>query len=584
MFVSLMTVSSLAAKDYSQAEIKAEALKTLGLFKGVSETDFDLERAPTRAEALVMFIRMMGSEKAALSCNYRHPFTDVPSWCDRYVAYAYKNGYTFGMSETIFGSSIPASAATYLTFILRALNYEEGYGKDFRWDDPFTFAWSRDILPSEVDTDNFERADAVLVSWAALSVPMNMGNAALAELMVMDGVFTQSQLDQAWNMVENGSGSSTVNGIKMGSYVCTIDSNSFIYLYGYRPVITLKSDGSFSLIANIGEGMSTSSGHWETAMNDSEETLLYLFIDKGELYGSETGVYGFSVYKDTIYVEDGSLGITPVYSEFVYDPRYVPEVPAIGDTSGGETSECGKKLEGDDAAATNLRDTILSDPAGTLVKLGIVNSTAPKRPDETTALLSAIRSDQKKMGTNVVTNGSLTEIYRYWGNREQLEQYSREMLDHYDVAVTNARVKELSDYFAEGKTLNQTTPASMGKPMFGYYFCEFWNEQTDSTVVGGVKLSFGNVRRGLYRDKNITLSELPTAEKNSFIVILPEEHLIVAYNYNDQRDGADWMADCWVLACDVDDAGKLQCHGVFCESFSNGMRLFCEATYSISVS
>ena len=67
-----------SSRDTSFEEELATDLKALGLFKGVSDTNFDLNREPTRVEALVMLIRILGKESEALSNNYRHPFTDVP--------------------------------------------------------------------------------------------------------------------------------------------------------------------------------------------------------------------------------------------------------------------------------------------------------------------------------------------------------------------------------------------------------------------------------------------------------------------------------------------------------------------------
>ena len=89
------------ARDTSAEETTAAALKSLGLFRGVSDTNFDLNRAPTRVEALVMLIRTLGKESEALGKNWTHPFTDVPRWADRYVGYAYTQGLTKGSSATI---------------------------------------------------------------------------------------------------------------------------------------------------------------------------------------------------------------------------------------------------------------------------------------------------------------------------------------------------------------------------------------------------------------------------------------------------------------------------------------------------
>ena len=96
-------------------------LKQLGLFRGASEqedgtADFDLNREPSREEALIMLIRALGKEDKARGYGKTHPFTDVPAWADGYVSYAYENGLTKGVSDTRMRSPfkkapLPASAA-----------------------------------------------------------------------------------------------------------------------------------------------------------------------------------------------------------------------------------------------------------------------------------------------------------------------------------------------------------------------------------------------------------------------------------------------------------------------------------------
>ncbi len=62
--ISAMLIPAYAANT-AEAAAKASALKQLRLFKGVSETDFALDRGPTRAEALVMLVRTLGKEAEA---------------------------------------------------------------------------------------------------------------------------------------------------------------------------------------------------------------------------------------------------------------------------------------------------------------------------------------------------------------------------------------------------------------------------------------------------------------------------------------------------------------------------------------
>jgi hypothetical protein len=176
-----LPVSAFAAeRDTSFEETLAVSLKEMGLFKGVSDTDFDLNREPTRVEALVMLVRLLDGEKTALAGDWEHPFTDVPSWADKYVGYAYENGLTNGTSATTFGEG-DASASMYITFVLRALGYSDANGEDFTWDDPFTLAEEIGIIPDCVDLDNFWRADIVSVSYAALAAEVKDGDTILAK-------------------------------------------------------------------------------------------------------------------------------------------------------------------------------------------------------------------------------------------------------------------------------------------------------------------------------------------------------------------------------------------------------------------
>jgi len=196
--VFAMLIPAYAASS-TEAEAKAAALKQLGLFKGVSDTDFALDRAPTRTEALIMLIRAMGKESEALSGTWSHPFTDVDSWADKYVGYGYEKGLTKGVSATEFGTG-NAGSDMYLTFMLRALGYDDSKG-DFTWDSPDTLAKAVGILPDSVDTSNFLRADVAVVSWAALEADLKTGMQRLAKKLIAENVFTSDAYAQAIALV-----------------------------------------------------------------------------------------------------------------------------------------------------------------------------------------------------------------------------------------------------------------------------------------------------------------------------------------------------------------------------------------------
>ena len=122
-YCGFYSIASSSSVDYPAM---AASLKTLTLFRG-SDTGygegFDLEKAPTRMEALIMLIRLLGEESEALTCTAYQPFTDVPDWALPYAAYAYSKGYTNGVGPTTFGTTMSASAEMYTEFLLRALRY-----------------------------------------------------------------------------------------------------------------------------------------------------------------------------------------------------------------------------------------------------------------------------------------------------------------------------------------------------------------------------------------------------------------------------------------------------------------------------
>ena len=195
---------TVSARDVSREESLAGELKKLGIFYGVSETNFDLEREPTRVETVVMLIRVLGKEAEALGGKWEHPFTDVPDWADKYIGYAYKHGLAKGVDYTRFGASEKATSAMYITYVLRALGYSDTNGADFVWNDPYTLAKTVGILSSSVDTETFWRADVVLVSHAALESYLKGTKTTLYEKLISSGVFTLAEFNLTYKKSGNG--------------------------------------------------------------------------------------------------------------------------------------------------------------------------------------------------------------------------------------------------------------------------------------------------------------------------------------------------------------------------------------------
>jgi len=189
-----------AQRDSGFAGTLASDLQSLGLFKGVSDSGsgFDLGRAPTKAEAVVMLIRMLGKDGEAQSGTWADPFTDVDPWAVNYIGYAHEKGLVNGVTGTRFGSG-SATAQTFLTLMLRALGYSDADGGDFTYADPYTLARNAGILPRFVDTADFLRADAVTVMYASLNADIKGTSATLASKLISAGVFTQAQFDACYD-------------------------------------------------------------------------------------------------------------------------------------------------------------------------------------------------------------------------------------------------------------------------------------------------------------------------------------------------------------------------------------------------
>ncbi|NLK86406.1 MAG: hypothetical protein GX279_02815 [Clostridiaceae bacterium] len=182
--------SKAAVLPYSDAQAisyeKAIDLKILGLFANHPD-DFELDRAPTRAEGAVMLVRLLGMEYQVKQGEYSHPFTDVPSWADKYVGYLYQSGIANGVSDSRFGSSSLMSAAQYATFVLRSMGYEDNI--DFSYSNVLDKAAELRLLSASESkrlksSSSFLRNDLVDISYNALNVRIKGSSQTLLEKLV----------------------------------------------------------------------------------------------------------------------------------------------------------------------------------------------------------------------------------------------------------------------------------------------------------------------------------------------------------------------------------------------------------------
>ena len=182
-----LTCASLAA-DFTPC---ADALHSLGLFEGTG-SGYALDRAPTRAEAAVMLVRLLGQEDAARKLTYTAPFTDLAAWEQPYIQYLYDNGLTQGTSATSWSPEDMCDARMYAAFLLRSLGYSDTAG-DFSYTDAAEAAAQLGVYDlAAVDTELFNRDDAAAASYTALAVSPKG-----EEGMLLDRLTEQGAVDAA---------------------------------------------------------------------------------------------------------------------------------------------------------------------------------------------------------------------------------------------------------------------------------------------------------------------------------------------------------------------------------------------------
>lgn len=196
------------AEDTVDYNAMAAALKKLNLFRGSFTgygQGFDLELVPTRLQALIMFIRVLGEEEEALAWSGTTLFTDISKGSDaeKYVGYAYEKGYTNGYTATQFKPGNAVNAYQYTEFVLRAMGYSSVANTNLA--DTLIRAEKAGLLTSgevaRLQVEKFLRADLVYISYYALDTELAESRQTLAEKLMDRDVFTKRMWRDAEELV-----------------------------------------------------------------------------------------------------------------------------------------------------------------------------------------------------------------------------------------------------------------------------------------------------------------------------------------------------------------------------------------------
>lgn len=191
---AMLTASAFAA-NYTNC---ADALHEMGLFQG-TQNGYDLDRTPTRAQAAVMLVRLLGKEAEAKALTYTAPFTDLKGWEKPYVQYLYSNGLANGTNRTTFNPTGKCTAQMYAVFLLRALGYSDT--ADFSYANAIETAREQGIYDTGIiNVQNFLRDDAAAASYTVLSVSPKNSEGTLLDQLVSENAITEADAKSYQNL------------------------------------------------------------------------------------------------------------------------------------------------------------------------------------------------------------------------------------------------------------------------------------------------------------------------------------------------------------------------------------------------
>ena len=188
--------SKTAVVNYMGQYGIANALKKINLFRGSSTgygSGFDLEAPPTRLQALIMFIRVLGEEEAALANTDLPPFSDIypNTTAAKYVGYAWKMGYTGGYSDGTWRPGGATNIYQYCAFLLRALGYSTSTNISTAPQQAQTLNLMTEEDLNTMLNERFLRAHLAYLSYRALEVPAADSSILLHDQLIGKGVFTE---------------------------------------------------------------------------------------------------------------------------------------------------------------------------------------------------------------------------------------------------------------------------------------------------------------------------------------------------------------------------------------------------------
>ena len=203
MLLGMMIVGTSAASfpdvdDNNNVEA-IEVLNAVGVMIG-DNGNFKPDAPVTRNEMAVIMAKLLLGTYAADSYVGTHPFTDVPSGADKFVAACYASSIVAGTSATTYDGQSTVTAVQAAAMMLRALGYENLSKGAARWDQPVA-AKANEINLFEGMNGNgnapmnrdsvaklaLNALQATMVTSEQTSADIQIGDVTLAGVMKLDG-------------------------------------------------------------------------------------------------------------------------------------------------------------------------------------------------------------------------------------------------------------------------------------------------------------------------------------------------------------------------------------------------------------
>ncbi len=223
-----------------------------------------------------------------------------------------------------------ADAATYLTYLLRGLDYMDSQGY-YTKDAPYNFAYEVGIIPANADLLDFRRADAIVIAWEVLHTsPRGYGDLLPLGLQLFGNAYYTDIPDSNTPLATHGQ-PTVIYGLQMGKYVCdisSIDGNE--YPRTMKPSITFKPDFSMEVSWYDSDTKEYKYGNGRYSFEVLDEDIAAMFgADLGLKLivddGTELGMFVIDSTNPRItefYVPNGTMfGATSAESRFYYVPR-----------------------------------------------------------------------------------------------------------------------------------------------------------------------------------------------------------------------------------------------------------------------